>query len=84
MEDQSKKNPYISFKRLKSSSQPSSFDGETEIDPLAFATYEESLLGKLTTQLDAQMLSEIDHEIVLMLIDDLDEKGLPNGLQGHS
>ena len=45
------------------------------ISPLEFATYDESLLSKLTTQLDAQQLSDVDNEIVLTLIDQLDDKG---------
>ena len=47
-----------------------------------FATYDESLLSKLTTQLDAQQLSEIDNEIVLTLIDHLDSKGFVEDYKG--
>ena len=47
-----------------------------------FATYDESLLSKLTTQLDAQQLSDVDNEIVLTLIDQLDDKGYLEDYKG--
>ena len=75
MEDKAKKNPYISFKRFSSGSIASNIDGDDYVSPLEFATYDESLLSKLTPQLDAQQLSEVDNEIVLTLIDQLDDKG---------
>lgn len=75
MEDKAKKNPYISFKRFSSGSIASNIDGDDYVSPLEFATYDESLLSKLTTQLDAQQLSDVDNEIVLTLIDHLDDKG---------
>ena len=78
LQEEAKKNPFI-YVRSQQSSVPFSAQGDDYVSPLEFATYEESLLSSLTTQLDAQMLSEQDYEITLTLIDHLDNKGfLPN------
>jgi len=78
LQEEAKKNPFI-YVRSQQSSVPFSAQGDDYVSPLEFATYEESLLSSLTTQLDAQMLSEQDYEITLTLIDHLDDKGfLPN------
>ena len=45
------------------------------VSPIDFTTYNESLIASLTRQLDAQFLSEMDQEIILVLIDHLDDKG---------
>ena len=76
--EQAKKNPFLYVKTASFESVDSYSDSDS-VSPLDVATYEETLLSTLMTQLDAQFISELEYDIVLTLIDHLDDHGLlPN------
>ena len=63
----------------KQSSTPSMILDDEYVTPVDFATYDESLLSILTSQLEHQFLPERDYNIVLTLIDHCNDHGfIPN------
>ena len=75
LQEKSKKNPFIEF----SLNRPASFDStqhDNAPSPIDLITYKQSLLHTLINQLDAQHLSQKEHDIILTLIDHLDDRGL--------
>ncbi|MEK9727799.1 MAG: hypothetical protein VW397_06810 [Candidatus Margulisiibacteriota bacterium] len=75
IQDQAKQNPFIRVRTLYDSQQKAYVSDDEYVSPVDFSTYNESLIASLTRQLDAQFLSELDYDIILILIDHLDDKG---------